>query len=177
MHLSLPVYTVKIPIFPIFHIDAFDSEIKLKCRKFFFRKKSIFSIPDNSELRGFYQIPFLTDSGETWISTLKWDFDIFSNFSEKGAIYGSLLPAWLWADWVGSKWSRNFFFFFRLHFEQKRFERTLLELLGTKYGFSAPFWSETKFSKNWQNRRKKSAQKKYLANLSKNAPNWWNIAL
>ena len=53
----------------------------------------------------------------------------------------------LWANWVGSKWSRIFFLFFKLNNKQKTFERILLELLGTKYGFSAPFWSETKFSK------------------------------
>ena len=53
---------------------------------------------------------------------------------------------------MGSKWSRKFFSFLKLNYKQKPFERTLLGLLGTKYGCSAPFWSETSFSKNRKNR-------------------------
>ena len=39
----------------------------------------------------------------------------------------------------GLKIVANFFSFLKLNCKQKPFERTLLELLGTKYGCSAPF--------------------------------------
>ena len=41
----------------------------------------------------------------------------------------------------GIKISTNIFSFFKVTYKQKPFKRTLLELLGTKHGFSAPFWS------------------------------------
>ena len=79
---------------------------------------------------------------------------------------------------MGSKWSRKFFSFLKLNYKQKPFERTLLELLGTKYGCSAPFWSETSFSKNWkksisegfssENSLKKNLQKSIFFNFLKN---------
>ena len=67
----------------------------------------------------------------------------------------------LWADWVGSKWSRKFFSFFKLNNKQKPFERTLLELLGTKYGFSAPL----KLNKFFEKSKKIDLRKVFLQRI------------
>ena len=64
------------------------------------------------------------------------------------------------ADSMGSKWLRALFSFFNVNFKQKPFECTLLELPGTKYGFSAPFWIQKSFSKNRKKSKKKSIPKK-----------------
>ena len=82
MHFSLPVYTVKIPIFPIFHLYAFDSKIKQKCQKCFFPTKIDFFhsrqlrtsrvLPDSISDRFWWNLNFDSEMGFRHIFEFQW---------------------------------------------------------------------------------------------------------